>query len=436
MREKLFRLLLLLAAACCGAALPATRARAQSKPNIAGEVEGRKRVNERASPKPAASARQAPRRQQAPPPRRPAAVPPLEVTFYTGLAEADVYLSVSQTGMQQLGRSGADGRLVTRLPRGTYTVTASRPGARAERRQIEVRPGSTSFVLDISGGDAPPFGADAAAPVTTAGDVFKRFLDPKQTDGVTAAEWGLAQAETAAAFAANPNDPQAEAQALFARGQVALLRRDYRRAVLDFNAAALRLPSSALAFYGLGNAYLGAGRLNEAARAFQQAAAIKPQFAMAYKGLGDVLARQDKNREALRYYERARVLGYTSADTRQVAARILLKERRWSEALRELLEVSKAAPTAEVFVGIGDAYVGLGQPVSAAPAYSRALELDPKSAAAHYKLGELAYAQREYAAAAESLERALALDPAGALIDRGRARDLADKAAAKARAAR
>ncbi|HEX8292825.1 MAG TPA: tetratricopeptide repeat protein, partial [Pyrinomonadaceae bacterium] len=83
---------------------------------------------------------------------------------------------------------------------------------------------------------------------------------------------------------------------------------------------------------------------------------------------------------------------------------------------------------------IGDAYVGLGQPLSAAPAYRRALELDPKSAPAHYRFGELAYAQREYAAAAESLERALALDPAGALIDRGRARELASKAASKARA--
>jgi tetratricopeptide (TPR) repeat protein len=78
----------------------------------------------------------------------------------------------------------------------------------------------------------------------------------------------------------------------------------------------------------------------------------------------------------------------------------------------------------------------LGQPLSAAPAYKRALELDPKSASAHYKFGELAYTQREYAAAAESLERALALDPAGALIDRGRAREMANKAAAKARGAR
>ena len=130
----------------------------------------------------------------------------------------------------------------------------------------------------------------------------------------------------------------------------------------------------------------------------------------------------------------ARVLGYTSTATSQVAARILLKERRWSQALKELLEVSKVAPSAEVFVGIGDAYVGLGQPLSAAPAYRRATELDPKSAMAHYKFGELAYAQREYASAVESLERALALDPAGALIDRARARELAAKAASKARA--
>jgi tetratricopeptide (TPR) repeat protein len=423
---------LLLAAFCI--TFPASHA--QTKPNIAGDVEGGKK--ERATPKRSNETRPTSRRKRAPatrptPPAE-AQTPPLEVTFYTGLAEADVYLSQSPTGMQKLGRSGADGRLVARLPRGTHTVTASRPGSRIERRQIDVRPGSTTFIINISDAAAAgPVGSNVAAPVT-AGDVFRRYLDPKQTDRVSVAEWQLAQSETDAAFAANPLDPQTEAQALFARGQLAFLRRDFARAIIDFNTAALKLPSSALAYYGLGNSYLGAGRLNEAARAYQQATVISPELAMAYKGWGDVLARQNKNREALRYYERARVLGYTSNDTRQVAARILLKERRWSEALRELLEVSKATPTAEVFVGIGDAYVGLEQPLSAAPAYRRALELDPKSAAAHYKFGELAYAQREYAAAVESLERALALDPAGALIDRGRARDLAARAAARARA--
>ncbi|HEV2861526.1 MAG TPA: tetratricopeptide repeat protein [Pyrinomonadaceae bacterium] len=433
-------LLLLLLAACCCAASPAPRARGQAKPNIAGDVEGKKKAPP--APKPAPENRQGQRRRQtavapkpAPPPTAP--TPPLEVIFYTGLADADIYVNAGQATMQRLGRSGADARLVARLPRGLHTVTASRPGSRIERRQIEVRPGSTTFVFDLSSPAASPYGSPVSAgPGTTAADVFRRYLDPKKTDAVTAAEWQLAQAETAAAFAANPLDPQAEAQALFARGQLSFLRGDYGAAVNDFNASALRLPSSALAYYGLGNAYLGAGRLGEAGRAFQRAAELSPQLAMAYRGTADVLARQNKNRDALRYYEQARVLGYTSPSTRQVTARILLKERRWAQALKELSEVSKASPSAEVFVGMGDAYVGLGQPLSAAPAYRRAIELDPKSAPAHYKFGELAYNQREYAAAAESLERALALDPAGALIDRGRAREMANKAAAKARAAR
>jgi tetratricopeptide (TPR) repeat protein len=426
------RAVLLLLAACF--AFPC--ARAQTKPNIAGDVEGgKKKPSERATPKPAQERRTPPRRRTTAAPR-PAATtnaPPaaLEVTFYAGLADADIYLNGSQMSMQKLGRSGADGRLVTRLPQGVHTVTASRPGSRIHRQQIDVRPGNTSFVFNLSGEPAPP----AGSPVTAAA-VFKRYLDPKQTDGVTVAEWQLAQAETAAAFAANPLDPQIEAQALFARGQLALLRGEYQRAIVDFNTAALKLPSSALAYYGLGNAYLGYNQLAEAARAYQRAAELSPQLAMAYKGSGDVLARQNKHREALRYYERARVLGYTSTATKQVAARILLKERRWAQALRELLEVSKTTPTAEVFAGIGDAYVGLGQPLSAAPAYRRALELDPKSATAHFKFGELAYAQREYAAAVASIERALALDPAGALIDRRRAQDLLGKAAAKVRAAR
>ena len=239
--------------------------------------------------------------------------------------------------------------------------------------------------------------------------------------------------QAAAAYAANPVEPQLQAQALFTEGQLAFLSRDYPTAARAFNHAALILPESPVAFYALGNAHFAAGQLGEAGRAYQRSIELNPQLALAHKGLGDVLARQGKHKEAVGYYERARALGYASSEVRLGVARALVKQRRWAQALREWQEISRTQPSAEAFMQIGDCFAGLDQPLSAAPAYRRAAELEPKSALAHYKLGTLVFGMREYREASEALERALALDPTGQTIDRGRARQLSNSAAEKLR---
>ena len=415
-----FLLLLLLAGPA-----PAQR----QKPNIADEVEDRKAPAREADPRPAKEARPVARRGGGgAPPRRPAAPATLAVTLQTGQPGTEVFLGRDPASGQRLGRSGADGRLLARLPRGRHTVSAVRDGARAVSQQIDVQPGRTTFTLDPEGAGA---GADegAAPSASTADEVFKRFLDPRRTDGVTLADWQLAEAQTAAAYQQNSVDPLNAAQAMFARGQVAFLRGDSATALVAFNQAALTLPKSALAFYGLGNAYVATGQLGEAARAYQQAARLNREWALPHRGLGDVLSKQGKEKEALVYYEAARARGYTSAALEQSMARSLLRQKQWRKALDLLLAVTKSNPSAEAYVGLGDAYAALKQPLSAAGAYREATRRDPKSAFAHFKYGELSYQMREYAAALEALERALALDPSGVSFNRARAREMADDAA-------
>lgn len=420
----------------------------QGRPNIANEVEGaekpknggattNKPAPETRKPTPAETRegrkpRTTPTR--TPAPRQSAAY---AVTFITGVPDSDIFAQRGDARMQRLGRTGADGRLVARLSAGVHNITASRTGFRTERRLIEVRPGNTTiFNFNLTKGTTPNATGVAvnAPPPPPPSEVIRRFLDPKLTDSVTPADWQAAQTQAAALYALNSLEPQLEVQALFTDGQLAFLRRDYKSAIASFNNAALVMPSSALSYYGLGNAYLASAQLSEAYRAYQRAIELNPQLSLAHKGMGDVLSRQGKNKEAYGYYERARVLGYASPETNLSAARTLLKQRRWSQALREFLVISRTHPTAEVYIGIGDCYLGLKQQFSAAPAYQKAVELDPKSALAHYKYGALVYEGREYASAAAALERALELDPAGAVIDRDRAREMAAKAAQKMRA--
>ena len=407
----------------------------QGRPKIADEVESEDRKNP-AAPSPAVKepGRRATAETRAPIRRSPPPPSPLSVTFVTGLPDTNIFLHRGAS-VQLLGRTGHDGRLIAPLPRGLHAVTASRVGLPMVRQQINVRPGSTTFALDMTGKGAAPLAVPAPR-VLSVEQVFGRFLDPKQADSLTAADWQQAHAQAAAALSLSPLDPRLEAQVLFIEGQLAYLQGQYANALTAFNIAALKTPTSALSFYGLGNAYLATNQTPQALRAYQHAVELNPNLALAHKGLADAYAKQGKSKEALGYYERARALGYTSAETTMGVARAHLKQRRWPQALKELLEVVKLKPTAEAFVGIGDCYVGLQQPLSAAPAYRRAIELDANSATAHYKFGLLAFETREYQAAAESLERALALDPQGVHVNRQKARETADKAAARLRQAR
>ncbi|HEX8455915.1 MAG TPA: tetratricopeptide repeat protein [Pyrinomonadaceae bacterium] len=421
---------------CAASSIISEAAHAQDRPNIAGDVKDSGKKPRSAAAPSNSSGRRAPAAPRAPRrnPAAPAATnsaPPrapvlLDVTFVTGVAESDIFVHGPEGKLQSLGRTGADGKLRARMPRGVYNVTASHAGYDAQRQQISVQANSTNFFLNLSG---MPLPGTVASPA----EILRRFSDPRQTDEVTAAEWQSMQQQTAAAFAANPGDAQVRAQTLFAQGQLAYLRRDYAGALVAFNNSAFALPASALAYYGLGNAYLATNQLPEAARAYQRAVELDGQLAMAYRGLGDVLTRQGKSKDALGYYERAKALGYLSPGTAFGAGLNLMRLGRWTEAARELAAIAKAHPSAEVFIALGDCYVQLKQPLSAAPAYRRAIELDPQSAQAHARYGEMMYESREYAAAAEALERALALDRAGASINRARARKMADEAASKAR---
>ena len=410
----------------------ASLAAQQQRPNIADEVEGEKKTQPReADPKPAKEPR-TPRRANAPVRRNAPAL--LPVTVFAGAPGVEIYLERVDGSSYRLGTTRDDGTLALKLLRGTYNLIVARPDSRPVRRQIEVSPGRTAFSLDLARAEttaAPGAPAEPARPVVTAEDVFRRFLDPLQTEGVTLADWQAAQAETAESYSHNSEDPQTAAQAHFAFGQVAYLNGDFQTAVNSFNNAALAVPNSALAFYGLGNAYVASRQPTEAARAYQQALKIRPNMALALKGMGDALYSQGKSKESVEYYARAHALGYDSPALKLGMARGLLKERRWQEALELLNGLSKSRPSPEVFVGLGDAYAGLKQPSTAAGAYRQAVELDARSAVAQYKLGEISFQLRDYAAAREALERALALDPEGKTYDRGRARDLLGKSAAK-----
>lgn len=452
--ERATRPRLAAAAAACAALLlyAGIAARAVSagtqqgpKPNIAGEVENKKGVPPEADSKPPAT----PGRKGQPKP--PKAAPAYEVNFKTDVPEAEIFVVAgASASAQSLGKTDSDGKLTKRLPRGTYNLLASRPGYQIQRQRVEVRSSglnNVNFNLAMPvvlkkedeerAPEPTPTPAETTAPepadpLADADALIKRFLDVKETESVKADDWRPVRESLYTALDKDPSNTRLKGRALAADGQLAYLAGDYASALVAFKQAALAQPDLALAHYGLGNAYLATNQPAEAFKAYSRAVQLGPELALAYRGMGDALAKQNKTKEAAVYYNRAKSFGQPlPADTGLAAARDLKKRKRWAQALKEFQDVAATKPSAEVYVEMGDCYVGLEQPLSASQSYRKATELDPKSALAHYKFGEVMQKLREYPAAMEALERAIALDPQGTTINRKRAREMADDAADK-----
>jgi tetratricopeptide (TPR) repeat protein len=433
----LWLLFLCALALAVGFALTTSSAQTRNRPKVADDEPPPPTPRPRRTPRPPVkrphAADATPRATPRPTPSKPAPAPTptptppprLAVNFLTGAPQADVFASLDGGALYPLGKTDAEGKLTVRLIPGVYLITASHPAYRTHKKYIEVRGGETAFDFNLT--NQPLATAPAAAP-PVASEVIKLFLDPKQTDGVTASDWRQVERETAALFAQDPLNRQWRAQALFARGQLAYLARDFQEALANFHAATLAMPESPLAFYGLGNALLALNRLPDADAAFQRAVELNDKLAIAYRGAGDARGRLGKPEEARKNYERARALGYTSVELSANVARTWMWQRRWAQALAEWQQVAKERPSAEVFLDIGDCHTGLNQPDRAALAYRRAVELNPASAPTQYKYGVAAYDARDYAAAAAALSRALEIDPGGAKFDARRAGELLRKA--------
>lgn len=428
--------LLLAAWAVSGVAQPQT-------PRIATDVEDKEKPKEKEKETrpPAQQRPQNTRRAQGGGPRAAATI---GVTIKTDLPQSEIFLSRGATGMQKLGKTDAEGKLMIQLPPGKHEIIASRQGARILRQQIKVGPDSNSFSFDLALPKPPPQ-EDAVAEVTPTPEptpepvkppvdfdqVVSRFTGGKG-DAPTADEWKEAHDLKAAALEKEPDNKRLEAQTLLAEGQSAYLRNDYPSAVAAFRKAVIASPDYAASQYALGNAYLATNQPLRAFDAYGEAVKLDKDMAPAYKGAGDALTRLGRTKEATFYFDRAKGLGQTlPTNTSLAKGRELKNRKRWAEAVSEFEDVAAREPSAEVFIDIGDCYVGLQKSFSAAKAYQKATELDTKNALAYFKYAEVMFNEHEWASAMESYERALALDATGNAFNRVKARGRADEAAKK-----
>ena len=243
------------------------------------------------------------------------------------------------------------------------------------------------------------------------------YSDSQKTDSVTTADWEFVLQAAQLGQLQGYTAVQIEAQRWLASGQIELAKGNYPNAFTAFNKALEYMPNSGLPFYGLGNAYLGNKQPAEALKAFQRSLQLTPNQGMVYRRLGDALRLTEKEKEAINAYKYAIQFGYRTPETRMYLAVVTAKTGKHLDAIKELEEVAKETPTADVYVALGNSFQALKRDVSALEAYRKATELDPNSATAFDHLGDVLYKQREYVKAKEAFEKAVALDPEGKTLD-------------------
>lgn len=314
--------------------------------------------------------------------------------------------------------------------------------------------------------------AQPAATVESPAQIIERFMNYNQSASVQPKDWESVIKQNTQSLQSNPNDINAKAQMLTAQGELAYLRGDYSNALVQFNAASQVLPNSALPHYGIGKVYLITKQPAEAEKSFEQAIKLNKTFALAYKGMGDALTAQGKVKKAKEYYADAGKVGVSSGSlyvnasssgqtpavsspnvsnvsaTNQrpqpaqpsvgaspsayqnelKTAKTLTAKKKWKESLDKLLPLAQTNPNADLYIAIGENYVGLEQMLSAQQAFRKATEFNPNSALAFYKSGQVLFEMNEYKAAAEAFEKSLILDQRGSFINRREARRMADKA--------
>ncbi len=168
------------------------------------------------------------------------------------------------------------------------------------------------------------------------------------------------------------------ARAWYSRGNALAERKDYSGALRDFGQALLAAPEDAKSWYNRGIVRLQMGNAEEAAADFQRAIAIDPGKDSFHNNLGLALAALGRQGEAEASYRRALQLNPRSVDAHGNLGILLSDGGRMQEAIGQYLEALRADPgSVEAHFNLAADLAALGRREEAAAHYREVLRLAP-----------------------------------------------------------
>lgn len=201
-------------------------------------------------------------------------------------------------------------------------------------------------------------------------------------------------------------------------------KKDYRRAVGEFQRAIALDPTNIDSYNYLASSYLAQNKAGEAIKAFQSSLALAPYQDSIHVSLGNIYLQQKKYPLAEKELKEAARLNPANEVAPYTLGQLYVQSGRLDEAVAQFKKVQRIVPyDANPYYSLGMAYNKQGKHAEAVKQLKEAVRLKPKMAPAHLELG-IAYAALGDSANAQKQIRTLkALDPVqGELLKRTIAR--------------
>jgi tetratricopeptide (TPR) repeat protein len=210
--------------------------------------------------------------------------------------------------------------------------------------------------------------------------------------------------------------------AFYRRGNAYYVKRDYDRAILDYDQAIRLNANHASALSNRGAAYAGKGDYDQAIQNYDEAIRLNPDHADAFSNRGVAYARKGDYDRAIQNYDEAIRLKPNHANALYDRGNAYRHKGDYDRAIQNYDEAIRLNPKhVNAFSNRGIAYARKGDYDRAIQNYDEAIRLNPKHANAFYNRGNAYKHKGDYNQAVQDYDQVIRINPkhADAYSNRG-----------------
>ncbi|NQT07283.1 MAG: tetratricopeptide repeat protein, partial [Candidatus Omnitrophica bacterium] len=203
-----------------------------------------------------------------------------------------------------------------------------------------------------------------------------------------------------------------EAAIYGSRGKIHAEKREFDRAIENFNKAIELDPELTLAYSNRGVAYAGKSEFDNAFKDFNKAIELDPEVVIAYVARGSTYVKIAGFDKAIENFTKALELDPVFFSVYVDRGKVYVKIGEFDKAIEDFTRAIELNPKlAEAYTNRGYAYMERGELDKAMTDFNKVIELNPSNSMAYNNRGAVYTKQEEYAKAIADFTKALELNP-------------------------